>query len=52
MSGILDNARWHHAKALTPWLTGHQDIFQLDYLPPYFPDLNTIERGWKREYAA
>ena len=44
---ILDNARWHHAKALTPWLTEHQDIFRLDYLPPYSPDLNNIERVWK-----
>jgi len=44
---ILDNARWHHAKALTPWLTEHQDIFRLDYLPPYSADLNNIERVWK-----
>jgi len=44
---ILDNARWHHAKALTPWLTEHQDILRLDYLPPYSPDLNNIERVWK-----
>jgi len=44
---ILDNARWHHARALTPWLTEHQDIFQLDYLPPYSPDLNNIKRVWK-----
>lgn len=44
---ILDNARWHHAKALTPWLTEHKEIFQLDFLPPYSPDLNHIERLWK-----
>lgn len=44
---ILDNARWHHAKALTQWLTEHQEIFQLDFLPPYSPDLNHIERVWK-----
>lgn len=44
---ILDNARWHHAKALTPWLIEHQEIFQLDFLPPYSPDLNNIERLWK-----
>ena len=44
---ILDNARWHHAKALTPWLTEHQEIFRLDFLPPYSPDLNHIERLWK-----
>lgn len=44
---ILDNARWHHAKALTPWLTEHHEIFQLDFLPPYSPDINNIERLWK-----
>jgi transposase len=44
---ILDNARWHYAKALTQWLTEHQEIFQLDFLPPYSPDLNHIERVWK-----
>jgi transposase len=44
---ILDNARWHHAKALTPWLTEHKEIFRLDFLPPYSPDLNHIERLWK-----
>jgi transposase len=44
---ILDNARWHHANALTPWLTEHQEILRLDFLPPYSPDLNNIERLWK-----
>lgn len=44
---VLDNARWHHAKALTPWLTENQDVRSLDYLPPYSPDLNNIERIWK-----
>jgi len=44
---VLDNARWHHAKALTPWLTENQDVLSLDYLPPYSPDLNNIERIWK-----
>lgn len=44
---ILDNARWHHARVLTPWLTEHQEIFQFDFFPPYSPDLNNIERVWK-----
>ena len=44
---ILDNARWHHAKLLKPWLLDHQDILQLDFLPPYSPELNSIERVWK-----
>lgn len=47
MAVILDNARWHHAKLLKPWLLDHQDILQLDFLPPYSPELNSIERVWK-----
>lgn len=44
---IVDNARWHNAKLLIPWLTKHKRIFQLFFLPPYSPELNSIERVWK-----
>jgi len=44
---VVDNARWHHAKALIPWLTGRQKALRLDFLPPYSPELNHIERVWK-----
>jgi len=44
---IVDNARWHHAKKLNPWLNKHRDHLILDYLPPYSPELNHIERVWK-----
>ena len=44
---IVDNARWHHAKQLKPWLNKHRDVLRLDFLPPYSPDLNPIERVWK-----
>ncbi|MBC8488193.1 MAG: IS630 family transposase [Bacteroidetes bacterium] len=44
---ILDNARWHHAKLLRPWLKKHRQVFRLDFLPPYSPELNSIERVWK-----
>lgn len=44
---ILDNARWHHAKALRPWLRKHRHVLRLDFLPPNSPDLNPIERVWK-----
>lgn len=44
---IVDNARWHHAKHLKPWLKAHRNIIRLDFLPPYSPDLNSIERLWK-----
>ena len=44
---VVDNARWHHAKALQPWLHHHCKFFRLDFLPPYSPEFNHIERGWK-----
>jgi len=44
---VVDNARWHHAKALVPWLRQHFNILRLDFLPPYSPELNHIERVWK-----
>lgn len=39
---VLDNASWHKAKALR-W---HH--FEPEYLPPYSPDFNPIERFWLR----
>jgi transposase len=44
---VVDNARWHHAKALQPWLCQHNKKLRLDFLPPYSPELNNIERVWK-----
>jgi transposase len=44
---IIDNARFHHAKALQPWLDEHKEGFALEFLPPYSPELNNIERVWK-----
>ena len=47
MQIILDNARYHHAKLLLPWLEKHKDLLFLDYLPPYSPKQSPIERMWK-----
>jgi len=44
---VVDNARWHHARLLQPWLKAHKKYLRLDYLPPYSPELNHIERIWK-----
>jgi transposase len=44
---VVDNARWHHAKLLAPWLQKHRRSLQLLFLPPYSPELNAIERVWK-----
>lgn len=44
---VLDNARFHHAKVLSKWLRKHSAYFRLNFLPPYSPELNHIERVWK-----
>jgi len=44
---ITDNAKYHHAKLHSAWRQEHEAHFRLDYLPPYSPDLNPIERVWK-----
>ena len=45
---ILDNAKYHHAKLLQPWLKEMKDVLELMFLPPYSPDLNAIETMWKK----
>lgn len=44
---IIDNARYHHARLHKVWRQEQQPHFRLDFLPPYSPDLNPIERVWK-----
>ena len=44
---LADNASYHHAKLHQPWRERASQRFALDYLPPYSPDLNPIERVWK-----
>ena len=44
---ITDNAKYHHAKLHREWREEHADRFALDFLPPYSPDLNPVERVWK-----
>ena len=43
---FLDNARYHHAKVLKPWLESSKRRVKLHFLPPYAPHLNPIERLW------
>lgn len=43
---FLDNARYHHAKALKPWLKDPGRRLVLHFLPAYCPHLNPIERLW------
>ena len=44
---ILDNAKYHHARSLAALLRRYRKLLTLLYLPPYSPQLNTIERLWK-----
>ena len=44
---ITDNAKYHHATLHKAWRQHHAERFALDFLPPYSPDLNPIERLWK-----
>lgn len=44
---ITDNAKYHHAKFHESWRVEHSESFVLDFLPPYSPELNPIERVWK-----
>ena len=43
---FVDNARYHHAKVLQPWLDAPGRKVKLHFLPPYSPHLNPIERLW------
>jgi transposase len=42
-----DNARYHHAALHKKWRKAAEPWFRLEYLPPYSPNLNPIERVWK-----
>lgn len=44
---ITDNAKYHHARLHKEWREQCAAEFALDYLPPYSPELNPIERVWK-----
>ncbi len=44
---VLDNARYHHAVLLRPFLRQHAKHLRLLFLPPYSPQLAAIERVWK-----
>ena len=43
---VLDNAKYHHATMIREFVEKYPDII-LDFLPPYSPELNAIERVWK-----
>jgi transposase len=44
---ISDNAPYHHSRVHKCWREHQAPQFALDFLPPYSPELNPIERVWK-----
>ena len=44
---MLDNARYHHAVILKPFLRQEAAHLKLMFLPAYSPQLAPIERVWK-----
>ena len=47
MCVVLDNAGYHHARAVRPFLYRMRRLLTLLFLPPYSPQLAPIERVWK-----
>lgn len=43
---FLDNASYFKAEIVTKWLEDHPKL-QIEFLPPYSPNLNLIERLWR-----
>ena len=45
---ISDNGSFHHTRKVDAFLLAHQDRLEVKWLPPYCPDLNDIERTWRK----
>ena len=43
---FLDNATYFKAEIVTKWLEDHPKL-KIEFLPPYAPNLNLIERFWR-----
>ena len=43
---FLDNASYFKAEIVSKWLEDHPKL-QIEFLPPYSPNLNLIERFWR-----
>jgi transposase len=49
---IADNGSFHHTRQVDKFLEEHKDRIEVRWLPPYCPDLNDIERTWRRLKAS
>ncbi|MGH9431999.1 MAG: IS630 family transposase [Terriglobia bacterium] len=45
---IADNGSFHHTQKVDAYVNEHPDRLEIKWLPPYCPDLNDIERTWRR----
>ena len=44
---VLDNASYHKSKAVREYVESTGDDIELEFLPPYTPQLNQIENVWR-----
>jgi transposase len=49
---IADNGSFHHTQKVEAYVQEHRDRLEIKWLPPYCPDLNDIERTWRRLKAS
>jgi transposase len=49
---IADNGTFHHTQKVEAYVHQHQDRLEIKWLRPYCPDLNDIERTWRRLKAS
>jgi transposase len=49
---IADNGSFHHTQEVEKFLEQHRGRIEVRWLPPYCPDLNDIERTWRRLKAS
>jgi transposase len=49
---IADNGSFHHTQKVEAYVHEHRDRLEIKWLPPYCPDLNDIERTWRRLKAS
>ena len=44
---VLDNASYHKSHAVNAYVEGANGAIDLEFLPPYTPQLNQIENVWR-----
>ena len=44
---VLDNASYHKSHAVNTYVEGTNGAIDLEFLPPYTPQLNQIENVWR-----